>query len=42
MGTRARADVERLLGTKVFLELWVKVKKHWRDDRAALMELGFE
>ena len=42
VGTRARADVERLLGTKVFLELWVKVKKHWRDDRTALMELGIE
>lgn len=42
VGTRARADIESLLGTKVFLELWVKVKKHWRDDKEALMELGFE
>jgi GTP-binding protein Era len=42
VGTKARADIESLLGTKVFLELWVKVKKNWRDDKAALMELGFE
>jgi GTP-binding protein Era len=42
VGTRARADIESLLGTKVFLELWVKVKKHWRDDKASLMEFGFE
>jgi GTP-binding protein Era len=42
VGTRARGDIERLLGTKVFLELWVKVRKHWRDDKAALTELGFE
>jgi GTP-binding protein Era len=42
IGTRARGDIEGLLGTKVFLELWVKVRKSWRDDKAALMELGFE
>ncbi len=42
IGTMARADIERLLGTKVFLDLWVKVRKRWRDDKAALMELGFE
>lgn len=42
VGTRARTDIEGLLGTKVFLDLWVKAKKHWRDDKAALMELGFE
>lgn len=42
IGISARADIEKLLGTKIFLELWVKVKKHWREDKAALMELGFE
>ncbi len=42
VGTRARADVEGLLGARVFLELWVKVRKRWRDDKAALTELGFE
>ena len=42
VGTRARGDIESLLGTKVFLELWVKVRERWRDDRAALTDLGFE
>lgn len=42
IGTAARGDIERLLGTKVFLELWVKVKKDWRNDDRALKELGFE
>jgi GTP-binding protein Era len=42
VGSAARADIEGLLGTKVFLELWVKVKKEWREDKAALRELGFE
>lgn len=42
IGTAARGDIERLLGTKVFLELWVKVKKDWRNDERALKELGFE
>ncbi|GAB4388447.1 MAG: GTPase Era [Thermodesulfovibrionales bacterium] len=42
IGTAARKEMEGLLGARVFLELWVKVKKHWRTDRAALTELGFE
>jgi len=42
IGTAARGDIERLLGTKVFLELWVKVKKDWRNNERALKELGFE
>jgi len=42
VGTKARGDIESLLGTKVFLELWVKVRERWRDDRAALTDLGFE
>jgi len=41
IGTAARIDIERLLNTKVFLELWVKVKKDWRDDRRTLEELGY-
>lgn len=41
VGSSARADIERLLGAKVFLELWVKVKKLWRSNKAALTELGF-
>jgi GTP-binding protein Era len=42
IGTAARKDIEALLGVKVFLELWVKVKEHWRMDKAALTELGFK
>jgi GTP-binding protein Era len=41
MGTAARIDIERLLNTKVFLELWVKVKKDWRDNKRVLEELGY-
>lgn len=41
IGTAARADIEKLLNTKVFLELWVKVKKDWRDNRKILEELGY-
>ena len=41
IGTQARLDIERLLGTKVFLQLWVKVRKGWRDDRKTLKELGY-
>ncbi len=41
IGTLARLDIEKLLGTNVFLELWVKVKKGWRDNRELLRELGY-
>jgi len=41
IGTAARIDIERLLNTKVFLELWVKVKRDWRDDKRTLEELGY-
>jgi GTP-binding protein Era len=41
VGTAARIDMEKLLNTKVFLELWVKVKKDWRDDKKTLEELGY-
>jgi GTP-binding protein Era len=41
IGTMARFDIEKLLGTKVFLQLWVKVRKGWRDDRKVLNELGY-
>jgi len=35
----ARLEIEKLLDTKIFLELWVKVKKDWRDDTKMLHEL---
>ncbi|MCP5145708.1 MAG: GTPase Era [Gammaproteobacteria bacterium] len=42
VGTAARRDIEKLTGTKVFLELWVKVRENWADDVRALHELGFD
>ncbi len=41
IGKLARADIEMLLGTRVFLDLWVKVKKDWRDRDSALRGFGF-
>ncbi|HEX8948261.1 MAG TPA: GTPase Era [Dissulfurispiraceae bacterium] len=42
VGTGARLEIEKLLGTKVFLELWVKVKRDWRSNANILRELGFK
>ncbi|MFV1982884.1 MAG: GTPase Era [Thiohalomonadales bacterium] len=41
IGQKARIDIEKLIGTKVFLELWVKVKEGWADDIRALKSLGY-
>ncbi len=41
IGQAARHDIEYLLGTKAFLELWVKVKKDWREKPGALGEMGY-
>jgi GTP-binding protein Era len=41
IGQTARQDIERLLGSRIFLELWVKVKKDWRNQDVALRELGY-
>ncbi|MGM7721082.1 GTPase Era [Metabacillus sp. Hm71] len=41
IGKRARADIEALLGSKVFLELWVKVQKDWRNKASQLRDYGF-
>jgi len=38
---QAREEIERLLGTRVYLELWVKVLKHWRKNENALRRLGY-
>ena len=40
IGTLARKDAEKLLGAKIFLQLWVKVKKGWREDERMLKNLG--
>jgi GTP-binding protein Era len=42
IGTEARVELERLLGAKVFLELWVKVRSGWADDEAHLRSFGYE
>ena len=42
IATRARQDMERLFGGKVFLETIVKVRKDWADDAAVLARLGYE
>ncbi|MCG7407840.1 GTPase Era [Paenibacillus sp. ACRRX] len=41
VGKLARKDIETLLGSKSFLELWVKVKKDWRNHDRVLRDLGF-
>ncbi|MBH0208070.1 MAG: GTPase Era [Nitrospira sp.] len=41
IGTQARLDMEKVFEMKVFLELWVKVRKDWREDEQALVELGY-
>ncbi|GIP01805.1 MULTISPECIES: GTPase Era [Paenibacillus] len=41
VGRQARQDIQRLLGSKIFLELWVKVKKDWRNQERVLRDLGF-
>lgn len=41
IGSKARYDIERLLGSKVYLQLWVKVKKNWRDSDYLLKNFGF-
>jgi GTP-binding protein Era len=41
VGRKARADIEALLGSKVFLELWVKVQKDWRNRASHLRDFGF-
>jgi GTP-binding protein Era len=41
IGSAARADIEKFLGRKIFMKLWVKVKEDWRGDKRVLRELGF-
>lgn len=42
IGTLARESIEKYTGEKVFLEMWVKVKKGWADDEKLLKQLGYE
>lgn len=41
IGTEARLEIERFLGSKVYLELWVKVRKDWRKKDMILKSLGY-
>ncbi|WP_173916107.1 GTPase Era [Halobacillus sp. Marseille-Q1614] len=41
VGQRARKDIETLLGSKVYLELWVKVQKDWRNRQIQLSDFGY-
>jgi len=42
IGSRARQDIERFLGAKVYLELWVKVNEDWRNKESFMNTIGFE
>jgi GTPase len=42
IGTAARQEIERFFGTRVFLDLHVKVKSEWRDDDRLLDEIGIQ
>ncbi len=42
IGTYAREDMEAFFGTKVYVNLWVKVKEKWRDDQLSLNNFGFK
>ena len=41
ISTQAREDMERFLGTKVYLGTWVKVKDNWRDRLAMIRNFGY-
>ena len=41
ISTLARKDIEALMGTKVFLETWVKVKENWRDNLNFIRDVGY-
>ena len=41
IGTYAREDAEKMFETKVFLDLWVKVKENWRDNRTMIRNFGY-
>ena len=42
IGTEARQELEKLMGAKVFLEIWVKVRTGWADDEARVRSFGYE
>ena len=42
ISTEARRDIERFMGTKVYLETWVKVKENWRDNMNYIRSFGYD
>ncbi len=42
ISTYARQDIERFMGTKVYLETWVKVKENWRDNAGLIRNFGYQ
>jgi len=42
IGQLAREDIERFMGTKIYLQTWVKVKENWRDNKALIGNLGYK
>ncbi|HEX6834826.1 MAG TPA: GTPase Era [Rudaea sp.] len=42
IGSAARLSIEKVLGRRVFLQLWVKVRENWSDNEAALRQFGYE
>lgn len=42
IGEAARSDIERLLGSKIYLDLWVKTRRDWRNQQTGLRQLGYE
>ena len=41
VGSYARADLEKIFGTKVYLNLWVKIKENWRDSQRGITDFGY-
>ena len=42
ISTQAREDIERFMGTKVYMETWVKVKENWRDNLNFIRNVGYD
>lgn len=42
VGEAARADIEKLLGSRIFLDLWVKTRRDWRNEMQGLRQLGYD
>ena len=42
VGEAARTDIEKLLGSRIYLDLWVKTRKDWRNQLQGLRQVGYE